>query len=321
MARRGERFRYPIAWRLLDGAERLAARVWPGRLRAATPYLLLAPAALLVALLAAGLVDVADTSFRVLDSDTFRMSTYYTLANYFEIVSQPIYWKVLGRSFLGASVVTLLALALAFPYAYTLVRTASPAVRKLLLVGLFVPFFLGQIVRAYGWLIVLGQDGLLNSLLAGLGLGQVEIIYTFAGVVVGLLQYMLPFAVLMLAPAMTAIPEDVELASQSLGAGTAATFRHVLLPMAAPGLLAAGVVVFTLSVTDFAMAAVLGGGTTDFIANTIYDRYFHTSQMGLGAALALLLVVLMSALLAALFRIFGTGTLGFVRDDGGDGPA
>lgn len=320
MARRGDNVRYPVSWRLLDGAERFAALVWPDRLRAVTPYLFLAPAVLLVMVLLAGLVVVADTSLRVLDSDTFRMSAYYTLANYFEIVSQPIYWKILGRSLLGAGVVTLLALALAFPYAYTMVRTPSRVLRKVLLVGLFVPFFLGQIVRAYGWLIVLGQDGLLNNLLAGLGLGQVEIIYTFTGVVVGLLQYMLPFAVLMLAPAMTAIPEDVELASYSLGAGTAATVRHVLVPMAKPGLLAAGVVVFTLSVTDFAMAAVLGGGTTDFIANAIYDRYFHTTQMGLGAALAMLLVVLMSALLALLFRIFGTGTLGFVRDVEDEAP-
>ena len=123
-------------------------------------------------------------------------------------------------------IVTVVALILAFPYAWTMVRTRRPAVRKLLLVALFLPFFVGQVVRAYGWLVVLGQQGLLNTMLGALGLPPVAILYTYPGVLLGLVQYMLPFAVLMLAPALTAVPEEVELASASLGARPLATFRH-----------------------------------------------------------------------------------------------
>ncbi|MFY8151748.1 MAG: ABC transporter permease, partial [Hyphomicrobiales bacterium] len=121
-------------------------------------------------------------------------------------------------------------------------------------------------------------------------------IYTYPAVVFGLVQYMLPFAVLMLAPAMAAIPEEIELASESLGATWTETFRHVVVPMAKPGLVGAGIVVFTLTLTDFAMPAILGGGTNDFIANAIYDAFFRISDAGLGSALSILLVLLGSTI-------------------------
>jgi putative spermidine/putrescine transport system permease protein len=114
----------------------------------------------------------------------------------------------------------------------------------------------------------------------------------------------------MLAPALTAIPEELEQAAESLGANWLRTFRHVTLPHARSGLIGAGIVVFTLSLTDFAMPAILGGGSNDFIANAIYDQFFRTSDAGLGAALTILLVVLGSLIVGIAFALVGTGTLG-----------
>ncbi len=121
---------------------------------------------------------------------------------------------------------------------------------------------------------------------------------------------MIPFGVLLLTPAITAIREEVELASESLGANWIQTFRHVVIPMATPGLIGASVVVFTLTLTDFAMPKILGGGTTDFIANAIYDNFFEISDVGLGSALAVILVLVGSTLVALVFALAGTGTLG-----------
>ena len=129
----------------------------------------------------------------------------------------------------------------------------------------------------------------------------------------GLVQYMLPFAVLMLAPALTAIPEEIERAAESLGANWFRTLRHVVLPMARPGLIGAGIVVFTLTLTDFAMPAILGGGTNDFIANAIYDQFFRTSDAGLGATLTMLLSCSARRWSASSSRCVGTGTLGLTR--------
>jgi len=304
---------YPLSWRVADAVEASVAFLWPARFAPGLPYLLLLPAVLLTGLLVIGLVEIADTSLRVLDRGTFRLSETWTLENYTKALTQPLFRIVAARSLTGAAIVTALTLILAFPYAYLMVRTPSAAFRKTLLIALFLPFFIGQVVRAYGWLIILGNEGLVNQLFGIFGLGPFRMIYTYPAVLFGLVQYMLPFAVLLLAPALTAIPEEVERAAESLGADRRRTFFHVVLPMARPGLIGAGIVVFTLTLTDFAIPSILGGGTNDFIANAIYDQFFRTSDAGLGATLTMLLVLLGSAIVGVIFVAIGTGTLGFSR--------
>lgn len=301
----------PLSWRLLDGLEAIAAALWPAPMRRWTPWLLLTPAILLVGLLVVSLAYVGEDSLHKLDVSTYRLGADYTFHNYQAALTKPVYQTILWRSLMASVVVTLLTLVLAFPYAYVMVRTRSAAMRKFLLVSLFLPFFIGQVVRAYGWLIILGEQGIINDMLVVLGFAKLHLIYNYPAVILGLVQYMLPFAVLLLAPAVTAIPEETELASEGLGANWLATFRHVVIPMAKPGLIGASVVVFTLTLTDFAMPEILGGGTNDFIANAIYDSFFQISDPGLGAALSMVLVTIGSILVALMFRLFGAGTLGF----------
>lgn len=300
----------PLRWRLLDTVERVLFRLWPFRSAAAVGWAFLMPALLLVGILVAGFVFVVDDSFHVLDLATYRLSDDYSLANYQKFLESATYMRILGRTLLAAVIVTAITLILAFPYAYILVRSRSARVRKLLLVALLLPFFIGQVVRAYGWLIILGKQGLINQALVGMGLPAMDLIYNYPSVVFGLVQYMLPFGVLLIIPAITAISEDMELASEGLGARWPSTFAHVVLPMAKPGLIGAGVVVFTLTLTDFAMPEILGGGTSDFIASAIYDSFFQLSDPGLGAALSVILVLVGSLLVAGVFVLVGTGTLG-----------
>ncbi len=281
------------------------------RRRLPTGWLLLAPALLLTGVLLIGLGQMLELSLHELDLSNYRLKPEYSLANYETVLSRPVTWRVLLRTFAGAGLVTLATLILAFPYAYLLVRTPSALVRKALLVALFLPFFIGQVVRAYGWLIILGREGLANAVLTGLGLPAQDLLFSYGTVLFGLVQYMLPFAVLLLIPALAAIPDDIERASEGLGANWPSTFLFVLLPLARPGLIGASVVVFTLTLTDFAMPEILGGGTQDFFASAIYDAFFQISNAGQGAALAMLLTGLGSAVVAVIFILAGTGTLGF----------
>jgi putative spermidine/putrescine transport system permease protein len=305
------------AYPLLDLIEAARARLVPARSSDLATWLMLLPALLLTGLLVLGLALILDSSLRLLDRDTFRLGETWTLANYSELVREPVYLRIALRTVAAALIVTLLTLVLAFPYAYLMVRTDRPAVRKLLLMALFLPFFLGQVVRAYGWLILLGKQGLLNAALGTVGLSAVQLIYTYPGVLLGLVQYMLPFAVLLLAPALTAIPEEVELASASLGGTGLATLRHVLLPLARPGLAAAGVVVFTLMLTDFAMPEIMGGGGSDFVANATYDAFFQLGDAGAGGAMGVLLTLLGTLLVGVALTAFGLGTLAYAgRGDG-----
>ena len=148
-------------------------------------------------------------------------------------------------------------------------------------------------VRAYGWLIILGNQGMVNEALGLVGVAPMRLIYNYPAVLFGLVQYMLPFAVLMLAPALTAIPEELEargrVARRQLDRAPSATS---CCRSRGPASSAPALVVLTLSLTDFAVPAILGGGSQDFIANAIYDQFFRTSDQGLGATLALMLVAL-----------------------------
>ena len=302
-------FRYPLHWRLMDAVERIADLVWPRRLSRHTGWLFIAPALLLVGLLVLGLIQIADASLRTLDTSTFLMSEDWSAENYRKALSSSTYLTVAWRSLSAAMLTTVLTLILAFPYAYALVRVKKAWIRKALLITLFLPFFIGQVVRAYGWLIILGNSGMVNEAMSLVGVAPMRLLFNYGAVVFGLVQYMLPFAVLLLVPALTAIPEETETAAGSLGASWPRILWHVLLPMAKPGLIGAGLVVFTLTLTDFAVPAMLGGGGQDFIANAIYDQFFRTADQGLGSALALLLVAAGSVLVGLVFMIFGAGTL------------
>lgn len=306
---------YPLSWRIFDAVETLARRVWPARFAPGLPYLLLLPALLVTGLLVIGLIEIADSSLHVLDKATFRPSESYSLENFERALTTSLFRNIGLRSFLGAILVTAATLVLAFPYAYVLVRTESPILRKLLLIVLFLPFFIGQVVRAYGWLIILGNEGILNTMLSFFGIGPFRLLFNYWAVLFGLVQTMIPFAVLMLAPALTAIPKETERAAESLGANWIRTFRYVVIPLARPGMVGAAIVVFTLTLTDFAIPAVLGGGSNDFIANAIYDQFFRTSDAGLGSALTLLLIIAGSAAVGAALLLVGIGTLGLAGHD------
>ena len=305
---------YPFRWRVMDAIETTASALWPSRFSRALPHLMLLPAVLLVLLLVIGMIQIAESSAHTLDRNTFLASEAYTAANYSQIFSTGLYWTILWRSLLGSVIVTAICLVFAFPYSYLMVRTPSAVLRKVLLIALFLPFFIGQVVRAYGWLIILGNQGVANGLLGLVGIEPIRLLYNYPAVLFGLVQYMLPFAVLMLAPALTAIPEEMESAANSLGASWWGTFIHIVLPLAKPGLVGAGLVVLTLSLTDFAMPAILGGGSQDFIANAIYDQFFRTSDQGMGAALTLILVGIGSLAVGLVFTLFGAGTLAMGRD-------
>jgi putative spermidine/putrescine transport system permease protein len=155
--------RMPLGWRLFDWAEAGLAAIWPFRTRRAVAWAFLLPALLLVGLLVIGLGYMIEYSLHELDLATYRLREEYSVANYLYLVERPTYPRILWRTFVAAVIVTAVTVALAFPYAYVLVRTPSAALRKLLLVALFLPFFIGQVVRAYGWLIILGREGLINQ--------------------------------------------------------------------------------------------------------------------------------------------------------------
>lgn len=296
--------RYPPHWRLLDLLDGAVERYVPRLVVRAVPLLMLLPALLLIGLLVVGFGILAEQSLHLLDRKTYLLEDAFTLANYAAAFSRSDYMALAIRSIVAAVALAVMTLVLGFPYAYVMVRTPSKALKKLLLCCIFFPLLLGTVVRGLAWLVVLGRDGLVNQVLGLFGL-QLALIYNMTGVVIGLVQLYLPLAVFMIAPALTAIDEDTDEAAQSLGATWTRALRTVILPMAAPGLANAFVLVMTLVFSDVAIPGILGGGRADFITNAIYRAYLETGERGVGAALCVVTTGIATGMIAVLFLARG----------------
>lgn len=279
---------YPLRWRLLDMLDNGVERLLPASTTAVVPALMLAPSFLLVGLLGYGFCLVMGQSLHAMDSETFTLLPEYTLTNYQTIFSRAEYGQLVLRTTETGLLVGGISVVLAFPYAYALVRTSSPRIKKVLLVCVFLPFLLGSVIRGFAWLLILGRDGLINTGLAHLGIAPVSLIYNYTGVLIGLVQLNIPLAVMIVAPALTAINEQIEEAGQSLGAHWLRVMRTVVLPLAVPGLASAFVIIFTLTFSEMVIPSMLGGGRSDLIANSIYNSYVTAADTGTGAALCVM---------------------------------
>ena len=265
-----------------------------------------------VGLLVVGLGYVAFYSF--LEFDPYHILIYqFTLSNYAQISTNPAYLTILGRTLSLSLLVSFSSILLGFVFAYVTVRAGRSLVQKFLLVSLFVPFFTGDIVRVFGWLVILGKNGLLSGLSKQVLGFPIDLIYTQTAVVIGLTQVMLPLAVLMIIPALTSIRRDLEYAAMNLGASQFRTMIHIVLPLSKPGLVAAFITTFTISATSFAEPDLLGGGLSDFSANAIFNFMFNAAAYPLAAATSVVLTIVISVLVFLVLKRVGPGTLTYVK--------
>jgi putative spermidine/putrescine transport system permease protein len=286
-----------LGWRLVD------ALVWTwrtlrlnrtGRFGA---YLLILPAALTVGLLAVSLGYLTWTSLHTFDPYLYIQGDV-SGENYRKAIEDPFYRSIFLRTLTVAAVVTVISLALALPYAYAMVRTSSRLIRFALLFVIFLPFLVGDVVRSYSWLVMIGGNGAVPWAIDLLGFQRPSLIGTQVGVALGLVQLMLPLMALTLLPSLHGIDPQFEEAAATLGARRWRTWTHVVLPMARPGLIAAVVLGFTLSLTAYATPALLGNGLQDFIANTIQIVSFDEGNPYLGSALGVIVLVIATTLAA-----------------------
>ncbi|MBS7644834.1 MAG: ABC transporter permease [Candidatus Bathyarchaeia archaeon] len=300
-----------LKWILIDGLIHLKRGI-PGRLRRDPGPLLVLPSMISVGFLAIGLAYL--TSYSLFRFHPSKLIIYeLTLENYSKILCNPSYLRVFARTIWISLSASTAAVTLGFFYAYLTVKVESPLARKLLLISLFIPFFSGDVIRVYGWLIIFGKNGLVSRLTQSLMGRSVDLIYTETAVLIGLTQVMIPVAVLMTAPALTFVKRELEYAAQNLGADELKTLRYVVLPLCRPGLIAAFLTTLTLSMTAYAEPDILGGGKTNFVANLMYTFMFNAADYPTSAALGVLLTSMISAVVFMFLKWSGLGTLMYTR--------
>jgi putative spermidine/putrescine transport system permease protein len=194
-------------------------------------------------------------------------------ATYAKFFSDEFYRAVLADTVVLALRVTLIALLIGYPTAYFVARTASRFKNVLMILTVF-PFLVSAIVRAYGWQVILGDTGLLNQLFssAGLAAKPVKILYTMTGVTIGMVHLLLPYMILSIAGVVQAIPDNLESAAASLGAGRVAVWRRIILPLSLPGVVTGCVLVFAVSMTAFVTPRLLGGARVKLMSTMVYQE-------------------------------------------------
>jgi len=224
-----------------------------------------------------------------------------TAENYLKFITDPYYVGVLKTTLLVAVAVTTLCLVAGFPVALMLARTVSRH-KSALVLAVILPLFVGNAVRAAGWMVALGQHGLVNVTLMSLGLLRrpVDIMYTPTAVIIGILSVNLPFVVLTLQSVLEGIDRAAEEAALSLGATPFQAWRLVTLPLAVPGLLAAGILCFILTMNAYATPVLLGGPRFQMMAPRVADEILNQTNWPFGAALAFVLMVVTLALTAVI---------------------
>ncbi|WP_397475856.1 ABC transporter permease [Pusillimonas sp.] len=255
-------------------------------------WLLLTPALVFLVLFGAALVDLLAWSLYSEGKLGAAPSGSMSLGTYARVLSDPLYMGAILATFRLSAVSTLAALALGMPVAYWIVRTPSKRVQSVLIILVAVPFMTSLIVRLYALLLVLGNSGLLNSVLQALGWipenDFIPMIRNEVGVTIGLVYFVLPFVIFTLAGSFRRYDRTLEDAAKNLGADEVTTFLRVTLPLLMPGVLAAGTLAFVLAGTAFATPLILGGSSVRMIANVIYDQAMFAQNMPVAAALSVL---------------------------------
>ncbi len=256
-----------------------------------TPWWLSGPALLLFTVLL--LVPLALTgvlSFNVYDPATGPKSGEFTLDHYVHLFTDSYYYGIFWRTFWISGLVAILCVLIGTPEAYVLSRMRNPW-RSILLLVVLAPLLVSVVVRAFGWSMLLGPEGLVNGLLKLVGIGPMRILYTETAIVIALVHVMLPFMVIPVWTSLQKLDAGVENAALSLRATPFTTLRRIVLPQVMPGILSGSLIVFGLSASSFAIPGLLGGRRLKMVATVVYDEYLHELNWPLGAAIALTLLV------------------------------
>jgi len=236
------------------------------------------------------------------------------LQQFEKLAGDPLVWSVIVRTLRICAIVTVIAVVAAYAAAYVWVR-GTPLQRRLVELCIFVPFWISLLTRAFGWLALLTNRGLINTWLQAAGIidAPLALVRNEGSVIAGIAHVLIPFAIFPLASAMRAVDERVLLAARGMGASRLRIFWSVFLPMTAPGIVGAALIVFVFALGFMVTPAILGGGRSIMAAELVYLRMFQSPDWGLGAAICVALVVIVASLMGLLFHFARSAIVGSGR--------
>ncbi|MFW5488498.1 MAG: ABC transporter permease [Desulfovibrio sp.] len=264
-----------------------------------TLWIFLAPVLLwLVLLIVLPQIDLLTMSLRG-ENDYGDM--VWTLNNYLNFFTEPIYWATFVRTALYAIITTFLTFLLAMPVSFYLAKLARKRVQGALMILLLLPFWVSELVRVYGWMILLRESGVLNFIMLSLGIihTPVEMLYNDATMIMGLVYTSMLFMVVPLVSVMESLDDSLIEAAHDLGAGKWTIWRTIIIPHCKPGITSGSIVVFMLALGNYLTPNLMGGKNSLWFTEQIYNQFIASFNWNQGAAFGFLLLALSSLIIWA----------------------
>jgi putative spermidine/putrescine transport system permease protein len=225
------------------------------------------------------------------DPGEVEFTANFTAANYLKFFTSPFYWNVLLKTIWVASVTTALCAFLGLTLAVSIWLTSSRW-RGLCVIAVISPLLVSIVTRAFGWMVVLGDNGLINSVLIHLGIFATprHMMFTNFAIIVGLVHVFLPLMTLPILTSLDRVDRNIPEAASSLGAGALTIGVEILLPLVIPGLVSGITMVFSLTMSSYILPALMGGADSGMITTLIYQQFVVTFNWQFGAALVAILL-------------------------------
>lgn len=257
-------------------------------------------------------IDLLIMSFRV-ENDSGKM--VWSLANYISFFDEPIYWLTFVRTAVYAILVTFLTFVIALPLAFYITKVVAPKYQGFLTILLLLPFWVSEMVRVYGWMILLRESGVINHFLikAGILHRPVEMLYNDASMMVGLIYTSMLFMVVPLISVLDSLDNSLIEAAYDLGANMWSIVFKIIIPHAKPGIVSGSIVVFMLTLGNYLTPNLMGGKNSLWFTEQIYNQFIASFNWNQGSAFGFLLLVLSSVVVWLGLKLSGQTLKGVVK--------
>ena len=232
-----------------------------------------------------------------------------TLEHYKKFFTDSDFLLILGRSLMIAFKTTVICLLIGYPAAYFISRSEE-RIQSLLIMAITIPTWINMLVRTYAWIGLLSEGGIIQQILKVLGFGQVELLYTEAAVLLGMVYNFVPFMILQINSALCKMDHSLLEAAADLGASKAETFKKVTFPLSLPGVINGITLVFLPAVSSFFIPKLLGGGQYFLIGNLIENQFITAGEWNFGSAISMIMAIIMMLMMMLVKKVE-------VRNNGG----
>ena len=220
----------------------------------------------------------------------------FGFGNYIDFIQEPIYWNTLLRTGSMSILVTILALLIGFPIAYYIAKIAGKRSRRALFLLCLIPLWVSDLIRAFGWILLLRETGVVSNFLQDVGIvsGPIEFLYNDITVVIGLVYTVILFMIVPLVSTLDGMGDDMIEAGYNLGGSGLTVLRKIIVPYAMPGIVSGCIVVFMLTAGSYLTPILLGGKNSSWFTEQIYDQFITRFNWESGAAFGFLLLAFTS---------------------------